>query len=174
MIIKFVILLAIFHRTSIVKYVATLCDYFNIKKNIFEDNCHYCKIIYENLSNLIDYINENVCRNIKILINLLKKININKLLIFKNKYGYQYFDILINLDLASIVNYNIPIYIFNNNNNNNKMLLSIKFLYEKYNNNKHLTNFMNLIKPNINKLTQYNADNLFNMFIITHGKYIGI
>lgn len=47
-----------------------------------------------------------------------------------------------------------------------KIINVIKNLYEKYNNSKHLSNFIKSLGSNINKLTLHNMDNLFNMYIL--------
>lgn len=150
------------------KYVALVYNHFSIyiknaNNNVNHDNYKHYKTIWEHLSQFADYIVLNVYKNIKLLINLLSKININKLIEFKNKYGYQYIDTLVRYNLINIIDYDLPKYILKNT----KQISIAKLLYEKYKDNECLTKFINIIKPNINKLTVCNADKLFNMFVIT-------
>lgn len=127
----------------------------------FDTNDHkYCKTIIEHITFFSDYISLNKYRNIKLLMNILKKTSIDKLIIFIGKYTFKTIDILVNH--IDIIDYNMPIYVFKNV----KIFLPIKLLYEKYGNNKHLIGFINSIKPNICKLTLCNVENLFNMFLI--------
>lgn len=115
--------------------------------------------------NLADYINLNKYKNIKLLIDRLDIINIEPLLLLYNKYGYQYFAIIID---EKLFNMYIPKYIFENK----KMIRNFKLVYEKYGNNKYVSTFVKLLGENITKVTQYNIDNIFNMFILLYIKKI--
>ena len=126
----------------------------------------YYKIIWKNNIYLSNYINNNKYRNVKMLINILKVIHIDKVIAFKNKYGYEYIDVLIHFDK---IDYNIPRYVFLNT----KLYSIINSLYNEYGNNKHLGSFLTKIKPNISKVTQYNISNLFRMFVIACTKRFG-
>lgn len=64
-------------------------------------------------------------------------------------------------DIDSLYNQNIPKYIFGNK----RIVTKLKLIHGKYGNNKYFGDFINLIGDNIRKITKYNIDNLFSMFL---------
>lgn len=145
--------------------MAKLYDCFNIKKynNKSHDNCKYYKIIYKYLSTLFDQIIDNIHKNIKLLVDILKNIGINKLLNLIKQYNYECIKKIVYNDLVKLIEYGVPRYVLEFNKKN---LLPIKYLYNKYNNYNQVNEFLNVVEHNINKITIHNIDKLFNMFII--------
>ena len=145
----------------------------NDKNNKNEENEKYYKIIWDNLTNLIDYIILNKYRNIKVLTDIFKKIKIEDFVKFKNKYGYDKIDTLLLSGSEYLLNYDV----YNNQRLNifkdHKIFNIIKTLYEKNHNLKKLRyveNFIETLGSNINKLTYDNIDKLFNMYILIYSK----
>lgn len=136
-----------------------MLKFFDLKLNIDKQDYEYFKIIWDNITYFSDYIYENKYRNIKLLLNTIKRINVDKIIKFKNKYGHKSIDILSNYEF--FIDCDIPTYVFKNI----ETMTPIKCLYEKYGTNKHLPKFIQDLKPNIHKLTFHNYDCLFNMYL---------
>ena len=114
----------------------------------------YCyKIIYDNF---IDYVCLDKYRSIKLLLDSSSTDKIN----IKNKFGYNVLDYM----LKNNINYNvsdIPISVCKNIN----LFTNLELVYNKYCKHSLYQKFIN--KCDLSKVTEYNLENLFQMFIIT-------
>lgn len=139
-------------------------EYLKIKHYDIPDEIQY-KTLYENLNSLMDYISLDRYRNVKILINALKYVDIETLIKLKNKYGYNYIE-LINDNSFKYFLSNYPSkYMIKNS----KLINIVANLYSKYNNAnmfKHIDAFIVKLGNNINKLTINNVDDLFNLYVL--------
>lgn len=137
-------------------------EYLNIKNTQYDiSNEIYYKVVYENLTRLIDYISLDRYRNVKILINALKYVDVENLIKLKNKYGYDCIEL--------INNENIKYYLSSYLIKNNKLMNVVDTLYLKYMNSplcKHFDGFITRLEKNITKLTINNMDDLFIMYVL--------
>lgn len=116
------------------------------------------------MSSLIDYILIDKYKHIKTLLYLLRFVNIGSLIAFNYKYGYTVLNYLAKNKLTNLIQYNLRNHIFNNLS----VVHRLDLVYSKYGNNQHVTFFIEILGTNIHKVTKYNIDNIFQMFLLTH------
>ena len=156
-------------------YEAIFFEKLGIHLKITNDNYSYYKIIFENLDNLIDYIIMNVYRNIKKLLQILKNIDVNTFIEFKCRYTYSVLNQIIKNNQLHLIDicmkiHNLPQLLCKNLLTINKL----DIVYNKYGNHLHVGKFIETLGKNITKITPYNIDNIFMMFILTKiDKFIG-
>lgn len=150
-----------------VKYVALVYNRLNIKINFkFEEDTHFhFKNIWINLSQMIDFIILNPYHNLFLLKKILRIHEINNIITFKNKYGYEHLNNLLliqpkNLDV--LINKSISFYGFLSP----KILQVLNHCCDLYGTHKHFSSFIDDIKSHINKITTSNIVKLFEMYII--------
>jgi hypothetical protein len=149
-----------------VKYVVLVYNELNLKINFkFEENLHfYFKEIFINLGQIIDFIVLKPYHNLNLLIKLLHIHQINNIIMFKNKYGY---DQLNNLLITKTTNLDIMIknsFLFYGFLSP-KTLQILNHFCDIHGTHKHFSSFVNDIKPNINKMTIHNMTKLFEMYV---------
>jgi hypothetical protein len=152
-----------------VGYEAKYLNALGINVKINTTNYYQHKILLTNLDSIIDYIVLNKYRNTNVIIKSLAYVDINQLIQFKTKYGNDMFDYIIrgkhtNLIEFLLKQHSLPTTFCKNS----KMINNLNLIFNTYGYHHHVTTFIDVMGSNINKLTDANIDNIFNLFIMTH------
>lgn len=132
-------------------------------------------LILSNIEKVADYIMLNKDKNIYKLVELVKFVDVDTLVTFKNRYGYRILDFLVRYKFYNLIN------TCNNNlclmpilYRNLKLITHLSIINDKYENHPYKNSFINVLGPNIQKITKFNIDNVFKLFLLTHAtKFIG-
>lgn len=104
----------------------------------------------------------------KLLLTVLNHTDINKLIKFKSQYNCKMLDLFIYKDILYQIDFYLTQPVLTHICKTPCYIKNINYIYHEYSNHRHVSKFIQVLGNNISKLTAYNVNAIFHMFILTH------
>ena len=147
-------------------YGLLLNETLNMNLHIITTNNY--KLLWDNLDNLIDYILIDKYKHIKLLLKAIQLIHIDNIIKLKYRFGYNVLNYILINNLQNIINICLQnIKLCQIMHKKLYITKQVEIIIKKYGYHKYVNKFISVLGENIIKITAYNVDHVFMMFILT-------